>query len=242
MILGNPRPKPTNLAEWLEQAVGGLVPSAQGRLRAEISAHYAEAEQAHLQAGSTADAAQAAALADLGDAPAAARRFGREYVTIEDLSLVDRWTGPFKIKPFGTVFWMLMIFGVLTPDMFNANVLEAVAWEWVAILFLVGIIVRSLRALVRTGRRTRLQAGRQAILWMSLAWLLFGALWITNYTVLRPLQEPLANWGFAVAMMACAISLSLHYLRLRKKLATADENDLPPREPDAKNSIPVEAA
>jgi hypothetical protein len=88
MILGNPRPKPTNLAEWLEQAIGGLVPSAQARIRAEIEAHYAEAVQSHLAGGSVESAAQAAALIDLGDAKAAARRFGREHLTKNDAAIL----------------------------------------------------------------------------------------------------------------------------------------------------------
>jgi hypothetical protein len=228
MILGKPRPKPTNLAEWLEQAIGDLVPSAQARVRPEIAAHYAEAVQMHLAGGLTEPAAHASALADLGDAAAAARRFGREYVTTEDISRVARWTGPFKVNGFGTVFWFLMITNLLTPDPFNVHVLEVVSWEWVALLFLVAVIYVPLRALVRVGRKTRLQAGRQIIMGRSISWLLFGALWITNNIVLRPLPEPLADWAFSVAIMACTTCLSLRYLRLRQKLVTAHEDDLPP--------------
>ena len=77
-----------SLSEWLDLATGNLVPSAQARIRAEIETHYAEAVQAYLQDGFREIAAQAAALADLGDAYAAARRFGREHLTENDAAII----------------------------------------------------------------------------------------------------------------------------------------------------------
>ncbi len=73
-----------NLAEWLEIATGKLVPSVQARVRAEIEAHYAEAVKSRQNAGLPTANAQAVALADLGEAHAAARRYNWEYLTKEE--------------------------------------------------------------------------------------------------------------------------------------------------------------
>ncbi len=136
MILGLPRPKPTNVAEWLEQATGSLVPSAQARVRQEIEAHYAEAVQAHLVKGLSEPAAQAAALTDLGNAPAAARRFGREHLTDEDARLATLWTSCGCRNPFLMIFLQLWLtFTLFLPkprDLFTMDYRAFLLYETVA--------------------------------------------------------------------------------------------------------------
>jgi hypothetical protein len=99
------------LPEWLETATGKLVPSAQARVRSEIEAHFAEAVQAHLAGGMTEPAAQAAALADLGHAKAAARRFGREHLTNNDAGVI---AGLIKNSARSTIAWFVGLLVLFT--------------------------------------------------------------------------------------------------------------------------------
>jgi len=95
MILGQPK-TPQNFTEWLDAATRDLVLSAQARVRPEIEAHYSEAVKSHLQNGASESVAQAAALLELGDAYAAAKRFQRQYLTqfsvahFSDYANIDR--------------------------------------------------------------------------------------------------------------------------------------------------------
>ncbi len=75
-----PTPKSNNLSEWLELATNRLATPARKRIGLEIGEHYAEAVEAHLQEGLSETAAQAAALAELGDPWAAARRFRKQHL------------------------------------------------------------------------------------------------------------------------------------------------------------------
>jgi hypothetical protein len=110
-LLRQPKPPlgrqmPRNLAEWLTIATGHLVPSAQARIRAEIEAHLADAVQRHREQGLADAPALAAALTDLGDARAAARRFAREYLThrdLEKLGVFDRPRGVVSLRPLAPV-------------------------------------------------------------------------------------------------------------------------------------------
>jgi hypothetical protein len=69
------------LSEWLEVATRRLAEPAKERIRAEIEAHYAEAVIEQSVKGLSQIAAEAEALAELGDAKAAARRFRKGYLT-----------------------------------------------------------------------------------------------------------------------------------------------------------------
>jgi hypothetical protein len=96
-----------DLSAWLETATWALVPSAQARVRAEIEAHFAEAVQSHLANGLFASAAQAAAVADLGDPHAAAQRFRREHLTIGEAKAVGARLN--AARRTGLLFYALLI-------------------------------------------------------------------------------------------------------------------------------------
>ena len=70
-----------NLSEWLEIATKELVVPSERRIWAEVTSHYEEAVEGHLQNGLPIALAQEAALAELGDAKAAGRRFRRTHLT-----------------------------------------------------------------------------------------------------------------------------------------------------------------
>jgi hypothetical protein len=78
------KPRPQNLADWLEIATAELAPSAQDRICMDIASHYYEAVDEHERKGLSLSASKGAALAELGDARAAARRFRRAHLTEEE--------------------------------------------------------------------------------------------------------------------------------------------------------------
>ena len=77
-----------DLFDWLEIATEKLTAPALDRISADIASHYEEAVDGHLQNGLPIVAAQAAALDELGDAKAAARRFRREHLTESEFRAV----------------------------------------------------------------------------------------------------------------------------------------------------------
>jgi hypothetical protein len=78
-----------NLAEWLRMATAKLCLPAQERIRLEIEAHFTESLESHQATGCSEADAQAAALAELGDATAAAKRFRRRHLTEKEA----KWVG-----------------------------------------------------------------------------------------------------------------------------------------------------
>jgi hypothetical protein len=79
-----------DLHEWLGIATKDLVAPAKERIRAEIEAHYAEAAAAHRVEGLSESDAQREALADLGDAQEAAKRFRRQHLTVNEAKKIER--------------------------------------------------------------------------------------------------------------------------------------------------------
>lgn len=69
------------LPDWLEIATRKLAHASKERIRVEIEAHYAEAKEAHRENGLSEADAQTKALAQLGDAKLAARRFRKQHLT-----------------------------------------------------------------------------------------------------------------------------------------------------------------
>jgi hypothetical protein len=87
---------------WLESATSGLVAPAKQRIRSEIEAHYRQAVAAHVAEGLSEPRAKIAAVAELGDAAAAWKRFRRSHLTTEDAKLTSR-----SLKLARSVWWML---------------------------------------------------------------------------------------------------------------------------------------
>jgi hypothetical protein len=125
MILGykTPYPQvarsrdPKNVDEWLAIATEDLMPSAQARVRAEITGHYSASVLAHAQAGESAPAADAAALAELGNPWVSSGRFARAYLTRQDAGNIAAmarhsvWTWiTLGLVAFMPIFWHLLGF------------------------------------------------------------------------------------------------------------------------------------
>lgn len=76
-----PEPQVRSLTEWLAVATRGLTDASKDRIRLEIESHYTQAVEAHSANGESESDAQASALAQLGDAHAAASRFRKRHLT-----------------------------------------------------------------------------------------------------------------------------------------------------------------
>ena len=87
-----------NLSEWLHIATKKLAPAAKDRICADITSHYDEAVEEHIQSGLPMCAAQAAALAGLGDATTAARRFRQTHLTESEFRVVTTMSKPNRLN------------------------------------------------------------------------------------------------------------------------------------------------
>lgn len=119
MILGIKAPPPKNLGQWLKIATYDLVAPAKERIRTEIEAHYAEAVADHMaHQGVSKAEAELAALAELGDAPAAGTKFRKQYLTESEVSGNERQIKMFRhwIFPLG---WSFFFFFSLFVHLFR---------------------------------------------------------------------------------------------------------------------------
>ena len=77
-----------DLPEWLEIATKNLAVPAKERILAEIDEHYTETVTSHLAEGMSESDAKISALAELGDARKAAKRFRKIHMTKWDAGQV----------------------------------------------------------------------------------------------------------------------------------------------------------
>ncbi len=219
------------LSEWLEIATGKLVPSAQARVRSEIEAHYAEAVQSHMAAGATEPAAQAAALADLGDAKAAARRLGRNYLTKTDAEIVTKIVNDASrdIVPWGFISLLILVMYWLTLD--SIGVFFGIAPGWVywcptVSMFLIMVIVVTTRvaAYILAGLKITPAIRGQLVFMNYVSWLMMYACFLID-----PWES---SHGLNILILFVVAAPSTYYfLRLRRKLQSAGNEALPPGDP-----------
>jgi len=244
---------PRNLAEWLDLATRSLVPPAQARIRAEIETHYADAVQSHLEDGSSASAAQSAALADLGDAQAAAKRFRREHLTIGEAKAVGLRVN--AARRTGLLFYALLI--VLLSSTL-VSLLQITEWAFepaldgrflffpATILMLVLICAGlGIAADVLARRQSTLATTRQIFLIWTIMRLILQILTITMFTaqLIRGERFPELPYTDLIIKVGCGLGIlgalmfivptNLADFRLRRKLASAREDDFPANPPDA---------
>jgi hypothetical protein len=96
-----------DLKAWLETARKNLSPKARIRVREQILEHYNAALESYLQSGKTLESALALALADLGSAKDAAKKFEQVHLTNKEM------TALLKAKTRADMN-ILLIFGVLS--------------------------------------------------------------------------------------------------------------------------------
>jgi hypothetical protein len=82
------KPEVQTLSEWLEIVTRKLTDVSKDRIRVEIEGHYTEAVEAHREEGLSETDARTKAVAELGDAKAAARRFRKQHLTEREEKMV----------------------------------------------------------------------------------------------------------------------------------------------------------
>jgi hypothetical protein len=83
-------PHAPKLAEWLEIATAELTTPAKKRIRLEIEEHFAAAVESHTVNGCPETDAQSTALAELGNATAAAKHFRKRHLTEKEAQYIER--------------------------------------------------------------------------------------------------------------------------------------------------------
>ncbi len=215
MILGILK-KPQNFPEWLDAATRNLVPSAQVRVRPEIAAHYAEAVKFHLAKGSSESVAQTVALADLGDAYAAARRFNEAYLSSTDASRAVVFA--FYQCFFGSFGLIYSIINFFLPP--HSDFLPRLLWSFI---FFLGYVAFCVLAWQKTTQVTL----RLIIMLASLTCLNVGVLALGHYIGMPSAygqSDPLVFYFFSVYTV-------IYCFGLRKKLAAASKDDRSPPDP-----------
>jgi hypothetical protein len=89
-VSGPETPRVQSLCEWLQIATDKLSTLAKERIWLEIEAHFADSVESHQTAGCSETEAALAALAELGDPYAAAKRFRRRHLTENDTKRVGQ--------------------------------------------------------------------------------------------------------------------------------------------------------
>lgn len=223
-------PNPQNLDEWLEMATKKLVFAARQRIWAEVTSHYEEAVEGHLQNGLPLALAQEASLAELGDAKAAGRRFRRTHLTLLEFRKVHGLLSSYQpslwvhVCGFLGCWWLALGLGRLRFSVFS--VIGVVS------LFIVYETVAFVLTRHKTPRRVvQMEMGG----WIILGLVLAG--------MFPPL--PLRGWPglFFLLVFLNAIGNILYYFRLGNKLGKAGEewkgesvaawNEIPPDKPVA---------
>jgi hypothetical protein len=250
MILGIPKlaldgRAPQNVSEWLEVATWNLVPSAKTRVRPEIETHYAETVQTRLALGASEATAQSAALTDLGDAQAAARRFRQEYLTTEDIAALKgtkeislrawQWISLSFLLMLGISFFLAW---TSVPALRASTLLTATIPVGGLIWADLGMTQSAL-----SRRKLTLKSVRQISRLEMINKLIIFAL---NFTLLtQMLMDPAQGvikemlhlylsikMGIGILLVGLLVfsftSVIRRDFRLRKKLAAANEDDLPP--------------
>jgi hypothetical protein len=208
-----------NLDEWLEIATEGLAPAAKERIWADIASHYDEAVAGHLDNALPMSAAQTGALAELGDAKIAARRFRRAHLTKYEFQQVAkllksaRRYGRYGLAQAGDLAFCWFFCSVnpaaelLVPGF---HILRNVA---IAL-----IIVCSITDFVLARRKSADPFPRMLVLMQSLRCLTFGMLMLTGIS----LQE-LHVMPFLMTSLVL-FGYSLFYFGLRNKLGKVAED------------------
>ena len=188
-------PGPQDVSEWLEIATEKLAPAAKERIRAEIVSHYDEAVDGHLQNGLPRSAAHAAALAELGDAKAAATGFRRAHLTKFEFRIVVR-----MLKSGQHNLWVLLV-----------KVAFWLGTGWWIYYFPVGFSILTYIVLglfivyeIFTFLLARRRSLRLLVLMVSVSYLNYGVFWLTIFNSHRPFNEELFWLHFYVAPMVCA--------------------------------------
>jgi len=238
-----PRKAPQSLDEWLIIATWTLLPSVKARIRSEIEAHYTDAVQSLMLNGSPETAAQAIALANLGDARTAGRRFRQKQLTQFDVVQI-RILLQFARSKFSLGIELLLLGLFLIIGMIHPKSDPIPFWLCMTVVLsynLVGISA-AVHSAVLARRPSTLANLRRLLLNHLIGVSSFAALLLAifcgqRWTVLHSKTDnphmDLLQMAALICLVSYKVACCLNYLRWRKLLITADNdwNDLSPRQP-----------
>jgi len=175
-----------SLPQWLNIATGEyssrkLVQPAQERIRQEIKIHFDDAVEAYCGRGLTEPQAKARALADLGDAYAAARRFRREHLTEHEANWFCKEVGADRPRKSERGFWVTCFFQGAACLLLVFLALLFLKWRHVpllvpGILAAMGLANWSIHFWIERWRDYRFCLHSRFTL-MILGWVNFAAFW-----------------------------------------------------------------
>src|ERR1017187_398781 len=209
------------LRGWLESATTGLVAPAKQRIRTEIEAHYREAVATHVAQGLSEPSAKNAALVELGEPRAAARRFRRSHLTSGDAKLAARYLTFAR-----SVWWLLgmylFFYYVRSLDLDPVKERnDLVPGAFFAIEFLALVVVPT--ACFFVARRKNSKPNTRLIVLMQ-----GSAVYVCM--LCNIVSDPGPNWRCLVESLAFAGIILFSPLRLWYKLLRAgdDWQEMPP--------------
>lgn len=220
------RRRAQDLSDWLHIATGKLAPAAKERICADITSHYDEAVAERMQSGLPMCAAQAAALADLGDAKAAARRFRQTHLTESEFRLVTRmgesprrcnWQARVAVEAlFCLACLILLLLLYLSP---TTDIMEYVVIALLPVLRIIALALARYESAVPTPRAL--------LLMESVHVFSFGMLFLVQIIMFATTSalgwELVVLFGMTVGGFFM-IGHSLWLFRLRNKLGTMAED------------------
>lgn len=242
------KPPAQNLSEWLHVATKNLAPMAVWRISKDITSHYEEAVEGHVENGLPTSDAEAAALAELGDASAAARRFRRAHLTRREfrtvswmLTLAPRNWVRASVQAAWYCLWCFLCF----VNLHLFRVTNGFAYAVVAVLLLfriISILLARRESAVPTPQLLVLMASLNSF-YNGLLTLVYPAFVFAPYL---PSKGEYVSWLSLGLLGLAGLSGIAHGLRLfglRKKLGNAGEdwmagstalrNEIPPDKPVA---------
>jgi hypothetical protein len=200
-----------NISQWLEIATAKLAPRARDRIWADIGFHYDEAVDGHLQNGLPRSAAHAAALAELGDAKAAASRFRETHLTEPEFKVVAQ-----LIKSGGRSYFV-HVAGYVGCVSFGSAISQRLGLEDDSISWVIPFVMLFLLYELVTFSLARRKNPRLLVLMVSVSWLIFG---MCSLTLFPPLEwSRWTVWPMLLGSLGW-FYMSLFYFRLANKLGT----------------------
>ena len=201
------------LYHWLEIATERLAAPAKERVRGEIEAHYAEAVAVHVAEGLTESDAKMAAIAELGDAKVAARRFRREHLTERQAGMVEEALK--SARSGSSLLFNYMMFGALSFPYWILRVQGRLPAFCMAIAFLT-LVILSTFAFLAMKRKGARPSGFLLYCWSSLG----IGVWGFSGTVISAYMPDAPVWAHAyvIPCLLLFFVLVLSYLRIWYKL------------------------
>ena len=124
----------SNLNIWLDTAHKNLVPEAQRLISEQILEHFANAVERYQLEGKTVLEAEAKALADLGDASQAAKKFEQSYLTFAEMEEFAKPRDRARQMGYSLSFIVLLAGGLSSYFALQAN-----SFNWIISIFTLGI-------------------------------------------------------------------------------------------------------